>query len=581
MMEIYIGRYSNPKYPQVHNKMAYGLYDYSRSLFALSPKDKELEASLFLESIIIQILNKCPIGDIELYLYQMRASEKYKEIKRLYAATTNAIGKQFFDEQTALRHVESLNEQVNRRYAELQSAESDSIFEYNRKYRTKKSLIFYIIDDFDTILKNTNMFSFVSNIVEKGSKVGIYLVIQYSDEYYQDSNIYKNQDSIFYNFLSKLLSNMFGLNLYKSEPQIFGMDYRYTQFIKDFGYRVEFHNNYIKNMANKYLQMIQKDNNNNKKQDYVHIKIGEYQNNDAYFSLGPVSMSYYALVSGGSGSGKSILLQDIVLSICESYQPYEVQMILIDFGKTTFGLFNNRVAHIPYTILELGETEKLQAVHLYIRREKERRAKLFDELSKKTDKVIDEVTPYREISGKKLPIIIIFFDELSAIFDDKEIDYNLKQEIIAFINTTANQLRKYGIFMILSTQSYQSGNGALAKNLDSFFTNSKTRIGLKTNTYEDFTALMGQNNDGYQEIKNEPDAKQLILNNDAGNPDANILVDVNQNNPDTISSRLQDIIKKHPKTKQNPIEKGIGDALNNIINEKQKEPEKDDNYDFF
>lgn len=574
MIEIRIGQYNNPKYPQVHNKIAYGLYDFNHSLAVLSPKNKEIEASLFLESIIIQILNKYPIGDIEIYLYQMRASEKYKEIKRLYAATTNSIGKQFFDEQTALRYIESLNEQVNRRYSELQSAESDSIFDYNRKYRTKKSLIFYIIDDFDSILKNINVFHFVSNIIEKGARVGIYLAIQYSDEYYQESNIYKNQDGVFYNFLSRILSNMLGLNLYKNEPQIFNMDYHYTQFIKDFGYKSNFPNNYIKNIANEYLESIQRHSNNNKKQDYIHVKIGEYQNNDIYFSLGPVSMSYYTLISGGSGSGKSILLQDIVFSICENYQPYEVQMILIDFGKTTFGLLDNKLSHIPCTVLGLEELDKLKAIFSYIKKEKQRRTELFAELSQNTNQIIDELTLYRHTSGKKLPAILVFFDELSAIFDDLSISYQFKKEVETFINITANQLRKYGIFIILSTQSY-AYNG-LSQKLDGYFSNCQVRIGLRPNTSLDFTTLMGQSNDGYQDIKNTPDRRQLIFNNDAGNPKSNILVDINQNDSETISVRLEEMLKKFPKLKPNPIEKGIEKEFTCIIFENQKKPEKED-----
>lgn len=578
-MEIQIGKYNNPLYPQIHNKVAVGLYDFSRSLAVLAPKDKEIEASKFLESIIVKILNKYPIGDIEIYLYQMRASEKYKQIKRLYAATIQSIGVQFFDEQSALRHIEKLNEQVNRRHAEISAAEVSSIFDYNRKYRTKKSLIFYIIDDIDAIFKNANTFAFISNIIENGATVGVYLAIQYNNEYYQESNIYKNQDEVFYNFLSKLLSNMLGLNLYKNKPNIFNMDYHYTQFINDFGYKLEFPDNYIKNMADQYLQNIKEHSDYDSKQDYVKIKIGEYQNNDVFFSLGPVSMSYYALISGGSGSGKSILLQDIVLGICENYQPYEVQLILVDFGRTTFGLLDNRIAHIPTTFLGLEDINKLRAIFLYIKQEKERRAKLFDELSKQTNKIIDELTPYRQTSGKKMPVIVVFFDELAAIFDDLSITYERKQEVATFINTTANQLRKYGVFIILSTQSYAAGSG-LSSKLDSYFANCQVRIGLKPNTSLDFTALMGQGNDGYQDIRNTTDRRQLIFNNDAGNPKANILVDINQNSPDTISTRLQKIINKHPKTKQNPIEKGVKDAYRTVLDNEKKSEEISQEHDW-
>lgn len=574
MIELLIGKYNNTNYPQVYNKDAYGLYDFSQSLVALTPKNKEIQASHFLESAILQILNKCPIGDMQIYLHQMRASQKYSEIKRLYAATAKSIGEQFFDSQQALRYIEYLSEQVNRRYAEFSSANVSSIFEYNKQYRTKKSLIFYVIDDADMLFKNYGVFSFITNIVENGAKSGIYLAIQYSDEYYQESNIYKNQDDVFYNFLIKLMPKLFGISLYKNNYQFFNLDYRYKKFIDDFGYQPEFENNYIKMIADKYLEKIKRSSNENAKQDYVCVKIGEYQNNDIHFSLGPASMSYYALISGGAGSGKSILLQDIVLSICETYHPSEVQLILIDFGKTTFGLLDNKIANIPCTVLGLEEIDKLRAVFTYIKEEKERRTELFAELSKNTNKIIDEITPYRQHSGKKLPVIVIFFDELAAIFDDLSIDYDIKKEVETFINTTANQLRKYGIFIILSTQSYATGAG-LGNRLNSYFSNCSVRIGLKPNSSIDFVALMGQGNDGYQDIKNTTDKRQLIFNNDAGNPRANALVDINHNNPDSISIRIQEIIKKSPKTKKNPIEMGVESALTRMLKSNETDDEGD------
>ena len=154
MTEIYIGKYANPQYPQINNQDAYGLYDLTRSLIALAPDQYADNASRFLESVILQLLNKSLASKtgIQVFFYQTRINDNFREIKRLQAATARKLGVQFYEERPAIEYLDKLNGVIQRRYADFASAQVKSISEYNNKFRTKKQCIFYIIDGVEVFL---------------------------------------------------------------------------------------------------------------------------------------------------------------------------------------------------------------------------------------------------------------------------------------------------------------------------------------------------------------------------------------------------------------------------------------------
>jgi S-DNA-T family DNA segregation ATPase FtsK/SpoIIIE len=79
----------------------------------------------------------------------------------------------------------------------------------------------------------------------------------------------------------------------------------------------------------------------------------------------------HILVSGTTGSGKTILLQDIILSLAMVNKPHQVQLILIDPKGSAFTAFGP-LAHLARPVIQDGEemVEALQSlVRLMERRE--------------------------------------------------------------------------------------------------------------------------------------------------------------------------------------------------------------------
>ena len=55
---------------------------------------------------------------------------------------------------------------------------------------------------------------------------------------------------------------------------------------------------------------------------------------------GDISKMTHLLVAGSSGSGKSVFLGSLIISLIYKYSPEELRLILIDPKKTEFVLYN-------------------------------------------------------------------------------------------------------------------------------------------------------------------------------------------------------------------------------------------------
>lgn len=172
----------------------------------------------------------------------------------------------------------------------------------------------------------------------------------------------------------------------------------------------------------------------------------------------------HAIVAGSAGSGKSVSLHAMILSMIWRASPEEIKLILIDPKRVEFECYKE----LPHLALPIADdTDSAIAALRWAIDEMNRRYKLLSESGVRNTEQYNEKNDGLPEAGK-LPYIIIMIDELS--------DYMLtvSEELEALLCAVSAKGRAAGIHIIAATQRPTADvvTGTLRANLPS-------RIALK------------------------------------------------------------------------------------------------------
>jgi len=152
----------------------------------------------------------------------------------------------------------------------------------------------------------------------------------------------------------------------------------------------------------------------------------------------------HVLVAGSTGSGKSVCLNTMLLSMCYKAGPEDLRLILVDPKMVEFSTYNG----LPHLLIPEVITNKDMTINAldWSIKEMERRYALFA----KTHVVnINEFNKSEAVKSKreqKLPFIVIVVDELADLM------LEAKREIEDRISKLAAKARASGIHLVLATQ---------------------------------------------------------------------------------------------------------------------------------
>lgn len=150
----------------------------------------------------------------------------------------------------------------------------------------------------------------------------------------------------------------------------------------------------------------------------------------------------HLLVSGATGSGKSVCINTIIMSVLYKHSPDEVKLLLIDPKIVELSIYNG----IPHLIMPvITDPKKASSSLFWAIREMERRYKLFEENH------VRDISSYRDLSEideniEKLPYVVIIIDELSDLM------MTAASEVEDYITRLAQKSRACGIHLIIATQ---------------------------------------------------------------------------------------------------------------------------------
>ena len=162
-----------------------------------------------------------------------------------------------------------------------------------------------------------------------------------------------------------------------------------------------------------------------------------------------INKTPHLLVAGSTGSGKSVCINSMLISILMRTKPEEVKLVLVDPKKVELSMYNG-VPHLLTPVVT--DPKKANIVLKKIVSEMEHRYDLFEESGTKNiagyNAYIDKKNKTKDEFGqiKKLPYIVVIIDELADLM------LVAAKEVEESIMRITQMARAAGIHLIVATQ---------------------------------------------------------------------------------------------------------------------------------
>jgi S-DNA-T family DNA segregation ATPase FtsK/SpoIIIE len=154
--------------------------------------------------------------------------------------------------------------------------------------------------------------------------------------------------------------------------------------------------------------------------------------------VGNLAKMPHLLVAGQTGSGKSVMINDIITSLLYRNSPADLKLILVDPKQVEMAPYQD----IPHLLTPvINEPEKCISALKWAVAEMERRLKTMAEVGKRN---IEEYNNLKKEEG--MPYIVIVIDELADLM------MMAARDVEALVVRIAQKARAAGIHLILATQ---------------------------------------------------------------------------------------------------------------------------------
>ena len=145
----------------------------------------------------------------------------------------------------------------------------------------------------------------------------------------------------------------------------------------------------------------------------------------------------HLLVAGSTGSGKSVCLNTVIVSLLYQNSPDDLRLIMVDPKRVEFTVYNG----IPHLLTPvITDTVKTVNALKWVIGEMDRRFELLSKHGKR------DIGAFNRESGEKMPYLVLIIDELADLMAVAA------AEVEAAIIRLAQMSRAVGIHLILATQ---------------------------------------------------------------------------------------------------------------------------------
>lgn len=157
----------------------------------------------------------------------------------------------------------------------------------------------------------------------------------------------------------------------------------------------------------------------------------------------------HLLIAGATGSGKSVMMNAIIMSIIYKYSPQEVEFIMIDPKMVELKVYSN-IPHLRGRKVVTKASEATASLNEAVR-EMTSRFEKFSEAGSRdikayNAKVQEEIDENGESELEKLPYLVVIIDELSDLMMEAS------KDVENYITRLAQMGRASGVHLIIATQ---------------------------------------------------------------------------------------------------------------------------------
>ena len=159
--------------------------------------------------------------------------------------------------------------------------------------------------------------------------------------------------------------------------------------------------------------------------------------------VGNIAKLPHMLIAGTTGSGKSVCMNSIIISLLYKASPEDVKLIMIDPKMVELGVYNG----IPHLLIPVVTDPKKAAGSLqWAVVEMMRRYKAMSDAGVRDLESYNSIIESQEVDGNKLPQVVVIIDELADLM------LVAAKEVEESICRIAQMGRAAGIHLVIATQ---------------------------------------------------------------------------------------------------------------------------------
>lgn len=149
----------------------------------------------------------------------------------------------------------------------------------------------------------------------------------------------------------------------------------------------------------------------------------------------------HLLIAGSTGSGKSVCINNLILSLLYRFKPGELELVLVDPKRVEFAMYKD-LPHLIHPVVDDAK-QACQALKWLVREMEER----YDRMAKRRVRNIASYNEKAKAEGfNPLPYIVLVIDEMADLM------MTAKDDVETPIARLAQMSRAVGIHTVLATQ---------------------------------------------------------------------------------------------------------------------------------
>lgn len=155
---------------------------------------------------------------------------------------------------------------------------------------------------------------------------------------------------------------------------------------------------------------------------------------------------YHSFVIGGTGSGKTSFLHNIILSLALKYKPEDLELYLMDLKGPEFGRYKQLQQSGAVLVDKSDELITYEVVGSLVSKMLSRKEMFADSGG--------DLAKYNKIHKEApLPQILLIVDECQNLYKANSENHELARKIVDAITLIATEGRAFGIHLLMATQS--------------------------------------------------------------------------------------------------------------------------------